>query len=356
MTCNPDTHLTPPTVSVVLAVFNGGEYVEFAVRSILVQTYRNFELIIIDDGSTDATQRVLQDLKREDIRISLTTRVNRGLVASLNEGIQMARGTWIARMDADDVAEPNRFERQLQWLQGTGADICGSWVKFFGTSDTRVLRHPVSDAAIKAALLFGAPFAHPSVMMKAVLAKQLLYDPAWEKCEDYDLWERAAREGWRMTNVPQVLLHYRHHESQVSNAFSIYQQQLSQKIRRRYWEFFLTSKRIGNTKWVNEVMKLREPVPAAVDMEHVDSVFRFLLAGAQSEEKDTIFHHMTKLYLRGAGGCPSMLFRWSKLNKKYGQGPGLSVKIQIGLLSLFRINPDSISMRKMKRVYAYFKA
>ena len=188
-------------------------------------------------------------------------------------------------MDADDIAAPTRFERQLELLGKTGADICGTWVKFFGASRTRVLRHPQSDAAIKAELLFGAPFAHPTVMMKAAIARQLLYDPAWEKCEDYDLWERAARGGLHMTNVPEVLLHYRHHESQISYAFSVDQGRLSQKIRQRYWEYFLISNGIANRHGVNEILKLREIIPTAVDMDQVDSLFRALLESAEMEQK-----------------------------------------------------------------------
>ena len=345
----------PPLISVLLPVFNAQVYVEVAVRSILAQTFVDFELVIVNDGSSDGTLPILQSIASEDARVVLISRENRGLVASLNEGIGIARGMWIARMDADDIAEPNRFERQLAWLGKTGADICGTWVKFFGASAKRILRHPQSDVANKAELLFGAPFAHPTVMMKASLARKLLYDPAWETCEDYDLWERAARGGWRMTNTPEVLLHYRQHESQISNAFSNYQQHLSQMLRYRYWQYFLTSKNVSNIQGVKEVMKLRETIPIAVDMEQVDSLFRTLLAGAQPEEKETIFNGMTKLYLRGAAGCPNMVVRWSRLNKKYGQGSGLGVKIQIMLLSLFRVEFDSNTFKKVKSAYFYFK-
>ena len=344
-----------PVISVVLPVFNGASHIEVSVRSILDQTFDDFELIAINDGSTDSTLEILQSIGAGDSRLVLVSRENRGLVASLNEGIDVARGDWIARMDADDISEPNRFERQLQRLAEKNADICGSWVQFFGATDARILRHAESDEAIKAELLFGAPFAHPSVMMKATLARQLRYDPVWEKCEDYDLWERAARAGWRMTNVPEVLLRYRKHDLQISSEFSFYQQQLSQKIRYRYWEFFLTSNRIGDLRWVREILKLRDPVPSGVDMDLVDSAFFELLAGAHGEVKETIFHHMTKLYLRGAARCPDMIFRWSKVNKEHGEGLGLGVKVQILMLSLFRLPVDSASLVKVKKAYIYFK-
>ena len=347
--------LAAPLISVVLPVFNAQLYVGEAVRSILAQTFVDFELIIINDRSTDGTLPVLQSFLLEDKRVLLISRENRGLVATLNEGIGISRGIWIARMDADDIAAPTRFERQLEWLGKTGADICVTWVKFFGASRTRVLRHPQSDGAIKAELLFGAPFAHPTVMMKASLARQLLYDSAWEKCEDYDLWERAARGGWQMTNVPEVLLHYRHHESQISYTFPIYQMDLAQKIRRRYWEYFLISNGIANRQGANEILKLREIIPTAVDMDQVDSLFRALLEGAELEQIKTIFHHMTKLYLRGAAGWPTMVLRWSELNKKYDYGLGWSVKIQIKLLGLFRMYPDGTAFQTVKKAYLYFK-
>ena len=345
-----------PLISVVLPVFNAQVYVEEALRSILRQTFADFELIIINDGSTDGTLAALKSAVSNDSRVVLISRENRGLVASLNEGISVARGLWIARMDADDIAEPTRFERQLDWLGKTKADICGAWVILFDSSNSRLLRHPSSDAAIRAELLFGAPFAHPTVMMKASLAKQLPYDSAWEKCEDYDLWERAAQAGWQMTNIPEVLLSYRQHQSQISNVSAIYQQQLSQKIRYRYWEYFLKSKGIAGTTAVNEVMKLSEPIPMAVDMEQVDHTFFALLAATQSEEREIIFFHMTKLYLRGASDCPSMILRWSRLHKKYGQERGLVVKIQIATLSLFRIRIDSTVGRKIKKIYLYLES
>ena len=163
-----------PLISVVLPVFNAQLYVGEAVRSILAQTFVDFELIIINDGSTDGTLPILQSFILRDARVRLISRENLGLVATLNEGIQIARGIWIARMDADDIAEPIRFERQLEWLKQTDADICGSWIKYFGTSDRRVLQHPESDEAIKAEMLFGSPFAHSTVMMKTALVSQLL--------------------------------------------------------------------------------------------------------------------------------------------------------------------------------------
>jgi glycosyltransferase involved in cell wall biosynthesis len=220
-----------PSISVVLPVYNGEKYIAEALDSILSQTFTDFELIVINDGSRDDSLKILQEYQQKDSRIFVLSRENKGAVTSQNEGIALARGTWIARMDHDDIALPHRFERQLQQLEQTGADICGSWVQFFGTADKRILKHPETDEAIKVALLFGSAFAHPTVMMRTAFAKQLLYNTCFEKCDDYDLWERAARAGWVMTNVPEVLLRYRLHESQISTKSAHEQQRLTQIVR-----------------------------------------------------------------------------------------------------------------------------
>src|SRR5690606_2233261 len=109
----------------------------------------NFELIIIDDGSTDDSYSILKRIQATDPRIVLRSRENRGLVETLNEAIGIARGAWIARMDADDIALPYRLERQLNWVTQTNSDLAGSWVQRFGTSDQRVMRFSQSHQVLK---------------------------------------------------------------------------------------------------------------------------------------------------------------------------------------------------------------
>jgi hypothetical protein len=255
-------------------------------------------------------------------------------------------------MDQDDIALPYRFERQLQWLEQTSADICGSWVKFFGTADKRILKHPQTDSALKMELLFGCSFAHPTVIMKTELVKQLRYDKDWEKCEDYDLWERAAHIGWKMTNVPEVLLMYRQHEAQISTTTSAMQQQLTQKIRRRYWEFVFDSMKLEKA-WIDEVLKLREPLSPQSNMNVVDSVFVELLQRSQGETRETIFDYATRLYFRAASTCPDVAARWSKLHKDFGFGFAKGTKTKLLLLSVFRIHADSRLFELLKKLYFY---
>ena len=253
-------------------------------------------------------------------------------------------------MDQDDIALPQRFERQLQWLAQTDADICGSWVKFFGTADKRILKHAQTDKAIKMELLFCAAFAHPTVMMKTELVKKLRYDKYWEKCEDYDLWERAARNGWVMANVPEVLLLYRQHATQISSTSSIQQQLLTQKIRHRSWLFVFEGLNL-NKQWIDEVLKLREPLSPQSNMNVVDSVFVELLQRSQGEARETIFDYTTRLYFRAASTCPDVAARWSKLNKNYGVGFAIGTKTKLLLLSVFHIHADSRLFELLKKLY-----
>lgn len=340
-----------PIISVVLSAYNAEKYVREAVQSILAQTFTNFELIIINDGSTDGTLSILENIREHDPRVTLISRENKGLVASLNEAVDLARGKWIARMDADDIALPNRFERQLVWLDQTGADICGSWVRFFGTADKRILKHPQSDEAIKMMLLFGSPFAHPTVVMKTELVKRLRYDKAWEKCEDYDLWERAARAGWKMTNVPEVLLMYRQHEAQISTATSTKQQELTQKVRRRYWEHVSGSMELRK-EWIDEVLKLREPSAPKPNMDDVDAAIAKLLESNSGEARAVIFDHATRLYFRAAAYCPDVATRWGRLNREFGKSFALGIKLKLRVLSVLKIKPDSALFVNLKKINA----
>lgn len=341
-----------PIISVVLPIFNAEKYVKEAVQSILDQTFINFELIVINDGSTDGSLKILEHFKALDKRVVLISRENQGLVKTLNEGVSIARGYWIARMDADDIALSSRFEKQLQWLIQNNLDICGSWVRLFGPAGKRILKHSQTDAAIKMEMLFGTPFAHPSVIMKKELVKQLLYDTAWEKCEDYDLWERATRAGWRMGNVPEVLLLYRQHSAQISNKAFVCQQVLTQKIRRRYWMFVFYSLNL-KTEWIDEVLKLREPTPSKTNMDYVDSAVIELLQRTYGEAQQIIFYHATRLYFRAAATCPDVMVRWGRLNAICGVNNGIITKIQLWFLSLLQINSQSKLFERFKKIYFY---
>lgn len=204
-------------VSVVLPVYNAERFVVEAVESILGQTLAAFELVVLDDGSTDATPRLLAGLVSRDPRIRLVTRENRGLTRSLNEGLEIAAGEYVAIMNADDIALPDRLATQVAFLdEHPQVAAVGSQTRLLGSDGGRgpSTRLPQSPEAVRAFLTQASPLAHPSVMMRrsAVVAVGG-YRPQMEPAEDYDLWLRLAERA-DLANLPDVLLEYRVHSGQ----------------------------------------------------------------------------------------------------------------------------------------------
>lgn len=227
-----------PRISIVLPCYNAAAHLPETLASLSAQTFRDFECIAIDDGSRDATRAILEAHAAQDPRFCIISRENRGLIATLNEGIAAARGEWIARMDADDIAHVDRLEMQLAQVEQTGADICGSWIRFFG--DRQGEWHlPSNDEAIRAHLIFNVALAHPTVLARTRLLKAHPYDQANEFAEDYGLWCELALAGAKFANVPQVLLDYRTHAGQISQTRARAMRATGQRVRERYIPAYL---------------------------------------------------------------------------------------------------------------------
>lgn len=211
-----------PAISVILPVYNGECYVQEAVESILAQTFTDFELIIINDGSTDGSGAILRALAVRDPRIVLVERPNGGLVSALNEGIQRARAPIIARMDADDVAMPERFALQLARMSAEpGLGVLGSFIRIVDKTGRfiRQCDYPVNPEETVRFLEHGSPVAHPTVMMrKEAVIKVGGYRRAFLQAQDYDLWLRISEAGYAIANIPQPLLNYRMHSGNVSTV------------------------------------------------------------------------------------------------------------------------------------------
>lgn len=222
-----------PRISIILPCYNSAAHLQATLDSLSAQTFADFECIAIDDGSKDSTHAILQAHATKDPRFSIISRENRGLIATLNEGIAAANGEWIARMDGDDIAHADRLEKQLAHIEATGADICGSWIRFFGDRQGE-WRMPTGHDAILAYLMFNSPLAHPAVLARASLLKQHPYDPANENAEDYGLWCTLALAGAKFANVPEVLLDYRTHAGQITQTRATQMRASAQRSRERY--------------------------------------------------------------------------------------------------------------------------
>ena len=203
-------------ISVLMPVYNAERYLRKAVDSILAQTHRDFELIAVDDGSSDRSKEILDSYAARDPRVRVISRPNTGIVGALNDGLAEAKGVFIARMDADDIAVPTRFADQLAFLKANPKCIAvGTAVKIIDSSGNVVDEHApaTSHEAIEAALLSGNGGAlyHPTAMFRTNAIRAVNgYDPAFCKAEDLDLYLRLSRTG-QLANLSTIGLKYRHH-------------------------------------------------------------------------------------------------------------------------------------------------
>jgi glycosyltransferase involved in cell wall biosynthesis len=214
-----------PRISVIMSVYNAERHLADAIRSILNQTFTDFEFLIVNDGSRDSSAAIMDAFAESDPRIRVIRQENRGLIASLNRMLDEARAPLVARMDADDISLPTRFERQIAFLSehtdhgvvGTNTHELDEGGIIFECSDL----HPLDHFGIATAMEYRSPICHPSVMMRrdAILAVGGYRRP-YTHCEDYDLWLRLL-ERTRLANLPDRLLLYRRSPGQVSARHEI---------------------------------------------------------------------------------------------------------------------------------------
>ena len=209
--------MSVPPVSVIMSAYNGERYLREAVESILNQTFTNFEFIVINDGSTDGTQAILESYT--DPRLVLIEQENQGLVASLNKGLALARGKYIARQDADDISLSTRFAKQVDCLdRNPEVGVLGTQMHVIDEAGKTVKSYevPCSHSMIVWNLLFSRSFAHPTVMMRSSLIKLVgLYDHSFPHTEDFDLWTRLLAHT-KFANLSDTLVVYRTHPDSIS--------------------------------------------------------------------------------------------------------------------------------------------
>lgn len=256
-----------PLVSVVMSVYNGASYLKEAVESILNQSYSYFEFIIINDGSTDESLPIIRSFTDKRI-ILIDNEGNKGLIFSLNRGLEVARGEYIARMDADDISMPDRLKLQVkQFMDHPNAVIVGSDYYLLDRDKNTYIKN-INDSDYQKAVLFFSPcFCHPTVMMKNLFKqKNIFYDKNFIHAEDYKLWTDLYTFGDYL-NVDRPLLKYRHHSAQISNQKYEEQLSVSRRIRESYLRklnFKLTERQfdvlniIGNNTFITSLDLLKE--------------------------------------------------------------------------------------------------
>ncbi len=211
-----------PALSVAMSVFNGERFLASAIQSVLDQTFADFEFLILDDGSTDGSADIIHGFARKDSRIRPIVRENRGLVASLNQLLVEAQAPIVARMDADDICQPQRFAKQMAFLAANpDHGVVGSWSEDINEQGqpraASGTDHAITNEEMyEVARHGGQLLVHPAVMYRRAIVDRVGgYHAAFRHCEDYDLWLRLASET-KMANIPERLIRYRHYSGQVS--------------------------------------------------------------------------------------------------------------------------------------------
>ncbi|MBN2098587.1 MAG: glycosyltransferase family 2 protein [Dehalococcoidia bacterium] len=343
-----------PKVSVVMPVYNGEKHLAEAVESILRQTFRDFEFIIIDDGSTDGSPDILRRYQKEDDRVRVYQQENRGCVAASNRGCQLARGEYVARMDHDDVSLPQRLAKQVSYLEAhPEIGVLGTWIQEI---DSRGLKREIRPKLTKPrvvawGLCFESCLPNPTVMMqRAVIERIGFYGTEVPYADDYDLWVRASSVT-QLANIPEVLLLYRVWPGSLTYLYPDTVQMSAAKVAHSRIASFL-----GSEVPMETVLGLRkavtaQPLASLQEVEDVGSLIRRLcraFMAADSPNREEV-----REYARFAG---TKLFYLANAASRFSLRRGLSFYIEAVRLNPWLLSPmvvmrglTVIARRRLKR-------
>ena len=228
-----------PDISVIMSVYNGESYLEEAIESVRSQTFKNWELVVINDCSTDSTPIILSSFAEKDERIKVhTNEVNLRLPKSLNKAISLCEGKYIARMDADDICLPERLEKQFRFMEEnpyTDLSSCRFMTVKNGVYMSGGAGGRCDDSALKAMLLVSNPILHPGVIAKSEVMKEMLYDTSLTCTEDLELWTRMIMNNKTLKILPECLMIYRLHDKQITSTTLERQHTEVLKIQQKYY-------------------------------------------------------------------------------------------------------------------------
>ncbi len=228
-------------VSVLLPVFNAQSTLAECMKSILSQSFVDFECIVINDGSTDYSEEIISSFHDERI-VYIRNEKNLKLIQTLNLGLKMAQGEYIVRMDADDIMRTNRLERQVTFMDNNPDIILsGSFYHSFGKIQKNITSLPITDEELRLLLIYTSPFCHPTtIIRRSVLLSHLIkYDQDFIHAEDYKLWFDLSQIG-KIANLGEILLDYRISDGQISTKFRNEQLQTTKKIRKEIVDSYLS--------------------------------------------------------------------------------------------------------------------
>lgn len=243
-----------PRVSVLMPAYNSEKYIAEAIESILNQTFTDFEFIIINDGSTDGTSKIVRKYATRDPRIKfIDNKRNQGLIAVLNQGLDLCTGEYIARMDSDDISRPERFKLQVDYMDAhPNVGVVGAWCQKFGNQVKNDVFKYQESMRLFDLLIYGSRVSHPTAMIRTSVLRnnKIYYDPKYPHAEDYGFWVSIARVS-EIHNLQTVLLDYRWHDTNVSVLHHKTQMESAERVRHDLLETVLT-----NDKDVKKLLNL----------------------------------------------------------------------------------------------------
>jgi glycosyltransferase involved in cell wall biosynthesis len=290
-----------PKISVIMPVYNAEKYLKDAIESILNQTYQDFEFLIFDDASTDNSRSII--LTYSDPRIKLiSSNINQGYLVYLNQGIDLAQGEYIARMDSDDISEPMRFAKQVKILaENIEIGICGTWYTSFNElGNINTVTHPQKHTEIATEMMFHCPIGHPTIMGRKTIFVENKYDLHFYPAEDYEIWSRLVMQT-KFYNIPESLLKYRWHNSNISITKAEIQKKHTLEIQTKLWEKQFPHLLSAELELLLEAMLLSETKKSSINTNLLLKIIqRTVIAQKKTNplfyqiSKNRLFHFLVK--------------------------------------------------------------
>ena len=275
-------------LSVIMPVYNGELYIEEAINSLLNQTFTDFDLIILNDNSNDSTVSIIEKFQKTDNRIILISKTkNQGPANLRNEGIDIAKTEYIALLDADDIALPTRFEKQIKVLDANpNLGLCGTWFTIFGDKKEKILRHSVEHDALKVQFLHSCGLGNSTVMFRKSMLGNLRFEHQYVPAEDYGLWSEFISKS-EFYNIPESLVRYRWHPGNISQTKEENLRIAEVLIKKRQLERLeIPSNDSNSMHFVNAVSLKRKQSP-----EDIIETIRASKVLKQKNEKLKIYNH-----------------------------------------------------------------
>ena len=230
-----------PKISVIMSVYNGGEFIRETIESVLNQTYKNFEFLITDNASTDDTVEIIKSYRDSRIKLFVNEE-NKGYVWNLNQMIKIARGEYIAKQDADDISLPKRFELQVKFLDANqDIAVCGTYARIFGHKKGR-MRGELSDNKIRTGMLFENQMVNSSTMIKKSIleSENYFFDVSYLPTEDYKFWCEIQKK-YKIENIPYYLVKYRTHNNNYGSQKKELQQKNIMRVQNEMFKYYFNS-------------------------------------------------------------------------------------------------------------------